>query len=138
MKWRLANKTFHQMKFHSVDGWWFTSKLQPTVKAYNNKKHHIKLEMFAFFTGLRVFVCFWYLFCYLYKNEETYFISFPLGLIIIYLVRDFRPSFSIVHLPYCSPFNLFVYFSISLHTKKKRNRETNPRRRQIARCRSWT
>lgn len=55
------------------------------------------------------FVCFWYLFFYLYKNEETYFISFPLGLIIIYLIRGFRSSFPIVHLLHCSSFNSFVY-----------------------------
>lgn len=102
-----------------VDAFTFKVDQLPTVRVQTQMRH-IKLEMFTFIIRLfhlwGVALCvFWYLFSYLYKNEETYFTSFPLGLIIIYSLRfSGHHSMELFIVFAINCFNFSLYFSISL------------------------
>lgn len=103
VKWENRSWNLHETtarsKQHFVKWNWLTNlkcrcvqhSMSTNCQRYGTQMRHIKLEMFTFIIRLLHlwggFVCFRYLFSYLYKNEETYFTSFPLGLIIIYFLR---------------------------------------------------
>lgn len=103
-------QTFHQLNFTvNVDG----SHINQVTHIKHPDVHKNSLQMFAFIIR---WLCLRgaYLFSHFDKNEQTYFISFPLGLIIIYSHHFWRNEAFRTHLVRLftvAQFNFRIFFN---------------------------